>query len=674
VTVLLLWAISDAARKHLFEYDHHFVMLNDIDRNEFYRQALMDVMPDCPACTVLDLGAGSGLLSLIAAKAGASHVTALEVNPDLAALAETVIAQNGRPNITVIAELSTRVKELPAGQVDIMITETFGTLMLAEGALNFIPKARDQFLKPGGIIIPSGGCQYVTLVASELGDVFNTEFDLRDTIYFSSSLHGSNFKLEPLAPRVCILPIDWTTDSELKTKHSSFEITIEKAGKVAGLVMDWDIWMKNSSRLLSTSFLRKKNFASEVAWGTSFQPLDPLDVAPGDVLELQVETIANGITFHFNLRRTPTGEPVTVPEYLKVNNHDMLMEINSYTLPMDNDMNRRKFYSTAATKDGFLIDTVLGHAASEWKNSSLIIESNRAFQQALEGKEVWSPSDISTLNVLEPDLSARVVALEVPGTLLTGKDPFLLFRKLKHWNLLAEDVEIIPEKVCFEVGLVESEDLLSLHSVPGFWNGIDFREWNREGRRQTKLKTDRAEIPHIIHEYNKYFHPRLASMKHRWIAQPRCVFTTDWFSTSRERKVIFNPEKGKVHAIVGRWKGVHKNQELTADDRYIGRGMWWAHYVQMVDMADKNAKLRGEPLIPLEVKEGASVEMSISLVKRGVQQRAETIGQSCVSFCAEEGLPVDEKPKFTFEIVAMNENDDLHLNGLNEDGTGRFEL
>ncbi|CAK0862813.1 unnamed protein product, partial [Prorocentrum cordatum] len=66
-------------KKPLFEYDDHYVMLNDHLRNDFYKRALERVVPPCGAdCVVLDVGAGSGLLSMMAARLGAPEVLAIE--------------------------------------------------------------------------------------------------------------------------------------------------------------------------------------------------------------------------------------------------------------------------------------------------------------------------------------------------------------------------------------------------------------------------------------------------------------------------------------------------------------------------------------------------------------------------------------------------------------------
>lgn len=74
-------------------------MLLDDDRNERYKQALITVIQEKHAkgeqANVVDIGTGSGLLSLLAAQAGADSVTAVEVFTPMAEVAEQIFKKNG---------------------------------------------------------------------------------------------------------------------------------------------------------------------------------------------------------------------------------------------------------------------------------------------------------------------------------------------------------------------------------------------------------------------------------------------------------------------------------------------------------------------------------------------------------------------------------------------------
>jgi type III protein arginine methyltransferase len=78
----------------------HRGMLRDKARNLAYRQAIEATVA---GKRVLDIGTGSGLLAMMAAKAGAAHVYACESQPLLAATAREIVAANGfSDRITVL--------------------------------------------------------------------------------------------------------------------------------------------------------------------------------------------------------------------------------------------------------------------------------------------------------------------------------------------------------------------------------------------------------------------------------------------------------------------------------------------------------------------------------------------------------------------------------------------
>lgn len=133
----------------------HHDILHDHKRNSAYRAALEQVVR--PGDHVLDIGAGSGLLSMIAARAGAAKVTACELNPAVAAVAERAVARNGfADRITIVPRYSTEVElERDVGaRVDVIVQEIIGPDLLCEGVLPALADAVPRFLKPGGHVVP----------------------------------------------------------------------------------------------------------------------------------------------------------------------------------------------------------------------------------------------------------------------------------------------------------------------------------------------------------------------------------------------------------------------------------------------------------------------------------------------------------------------------------------
>ncbi|MBN8501100.1 MAG: 50S ribosomal protein L11 methyltransferase [Sphingomonadales bacterium] len=102
---------------------YHHAMLGDGARSAAYRRAIEHF---APGRVVLDIGTGSGLLAMMAARAGAAHVHACEFEPRLARTAREIIAANGfADRITVHSCHSSRLdrnRDLGGG-ADLIVSE-----------------------------------------------------------------------------------------------------------------------------------------------------------------------------------------------------------------------------------------------------------------------------------------------------------------------------------------------------------------------------------------------------------------------------------------------------------------------------------------------------------------------------------------------------------------------
>lgn len=148
----------------------HFTMLADRGRNDAYARAIAAQVR--PGDRVLDIGTGSGLLAMLAARAGAAHVFAVELNPAIAEAARAVVAANGLADrITVLTGSSLALdagRDL-GGPVDVLMAEVFDSSLLGEGALPAFRHAVSALLKPGGAVLPQAASVEAMLV--ELPDL-----------------------------------------------------------------------------------------------------------------------------------------------------------------------------------------------------------------------------------------------------------------------------------------------------------------------------------------------------------------------------------------------------------------------------------------------------------------------------------------------------------------------
>lgn len=125
-------------------------MLGDPTRMAAYTTALQQTIT--PDTTVLDLGCGSGYFTVLAAKLGAKHVFAIEPNKAIT-LAKELARENGvMDRITFFQKFSDEIS-LPE-QVDIVVSDLRGILPQHQGNIEGIIDARNNFLKPGGILMP----------------------------------------------------------------------------------------------------------------------------------------------------------------------------------------------------------------------------------------------------------------------------------------------------------------------------------------------------------------------------------------------------------------------------------------------------------------------------------------------------------------------------------------
>ena len=128
----------------------HVQMLNDRERTAKYIQAIREVVRE--GDVVVEIGTGTGVLSVAAAQAGARHVYTIE-ETGIADGAEAVFAANNLQNqITLVRGRSTQV-QIPE-RADVLVSEVIGNEPLAEKVVQYTLDARTRFLKDGARFVP----------------------------------------------------------------------------------------------------------------------------------------------------------------------------------------------------------------------------------------------------------------------------------------------------------------------------------------------------------------------------------------------------------------------------------------------------------------------------------------------------------------------------------------
>lgn len=223
----------------------HVPMMNDTIRNEAYYAALRAAIS--ADSNVFEIGTGSGLLSMMAAKLGAKSVTTCEAEPIIAATARRIIANNGLADrIKLVARKSSEllVGEDMAQPADIMVSEILSSELLGERVLSSIEDAKLRLLKPDARIIPAAASIMIALfggqdIATNLGAAMSCGFDLR---HFNSivprrlPISRSDLALEMFSADTEAFRFDFEKTSFTPPEAKTMRIPVTAAGSCLGIV------------------------------------------------------------------------------------------------------------------------------------------------------------------------------------------------------------------------------------------------------------------------------------------------------------------------------------------------------------------------------------------------------------------------------------------------------
>ncbi|CAH0550032.1 unnamed protein product [Brassicogethes aeneus] len=157
------------SRDYYFDSYAHFgiheEMLKDEVRTLTYRNSMYHNKHLFAGKVVMDIGCGTGILSMFAAKAGAKRVLAVECS-NIVDYAKQIIEANHLDHIITIVKGKVEEISLPEGidGVDIIISEWMGYCLFYESMLDTVLFARDKWLKPDGLLFPDRCSLFVTAI------------------------------------------------------------------------------------------------------------------------------------------------------------------------------------------------------------------------------------------------------------------------------------------------------------------------------------------------------------------------------------------------------------------------------------------------------------------------------------------------------------------------------
>ncbi|MEM8994221.1 MAG: 50S ribosomal protein L11 methyltransferase [Acidobacteriota bacterium] len=257
-------------------------MLAEPSRFGAYRRALERAVK--PGDVVIDLGAGPGVFALLAARAGADTVYAIEPDPVVALVGE-LAAANGLGGIEPVASLSTAFT--PPRKADVLVSDLRGVLPTFTEHLPSIIDARKRLLKPGGALIPRRD----VLVAAPVSAP-----DARRRHFGGFDVEGLD--LSAATDRVCHLwarvelpiealaaepaPVAVLEYAELDSPHVKGAASFTVDGRdIDGFAVWFDAELDDAERFTNAP-------SSPLIYGQAFFPVEaPLETRSGDRLHLR---------------------------------------------------------------------------------------------------------------------------------------------------------------------------------------------------------------------------------------------------------------------------------------------------------------------------------------------------------------------------------------------------
>jgi len=262
-------------------------MINDKDRNNFYLSALKSVIKT--NSSVLEIGTGSGLLSMMAANLGAHEINTCETNSIMAATARQIIADNKLgEKINVIQKKSTDIEigidiNKPA---DILVAEIFSSNLLSEDVLPSLEDAKQRLISKKAKIIPEYGSIMIALFGGEdIGkNIYTEKFENIKLKKFNSIvakkyiLHRQDLKINLMSNTFEAFRFDFVNKNNFPSENKKIEIEATKGGRSYGIIQ----WIK----MEMSDGLKHENHPSNLTSVSGWQKIlyvfdDPIELSIG---------------------------------------------------------------------------------------------------------------------------------------------------------------------------------------------------------------------------------------------------------------------------------------------------------------------------------------------------------------------------------------------------------
>lgn len=532
-------------------------MLHDKDRNIKYyqgiRAAVSRVKDRGQKALVLDIGTGTGLLSMMAVTAGADFCYAIEVFKPMAEAAVKIVERNGfSDKIKVINKHSTEVTVGPDGDLpcraNILITELFDTELIGEGALPSYEHAHKHLVQEDCEAVPHRATVYAQLVESRRMWSWNKLFPVRVRTSLGVQVIVPPSELErcPGAPSVCdiqlnqVSPADFTVLSDVLPMFSvdfSKQVSSSAAchsrqfvplasGQAQVVLSWWDIEMDPEGKIKCTMApFWAQTDPQELQWRDHW--MQCVYFLP------QEEPVVQGsprclVAHHddycvwYSLQRTSPDENDSAYQVRPVCDCQAHLLWNRPRFGEINDQDRTDHYAQAlrtvllpgsvclCVSDGSLLSMLAHHLGAE---QVFTVESSVASYRLMKRifKVNHLEDKISVINkrpelLTAADLEGKKVSLLLGEPFFTTS--LLPWHNLYFWYVrtsvdqhLAPGAVVMPQAASLHAVIVEFRDLWRIRSPCGDCEGFDVHIMDDMIKHSLDFRESREAEPHPLWEY-----------------------------------------------------------------------------------------------------------------------------------------------------------------------------
>jgi len=240
-------------------YSIHYEMLSDRVRTSSYRDALIKNPDRLRDALVLDIGCGTGILSMFAAQAGAKAVVGVDCS-DIIYQAMDIVRENKMDEKIKLVKGRLEETELPYEKYDIIVSEWMGYFLLFEGMLDSVLAARDKYLAPGGMVLPNRCTLELCAIADperydSLVGFWSDVYGYKMSCMRSPILGEASVEVVPsqyvVSNSVNVLDLNINTCSVADTEfNSSFDLHITKDCDLTGILGYFDTFFDLSTPVM----------------------------------------------------------------------------------------------------------------------------------------------------------------------------------------------------------------------------------------------------------------------------------------------------------------------------------------------------------------------------------------------------------------------------------------